>query len=95
MQNLVVLIDSSYQPWDVSCKAGNMCFNRFCIDEDAAYEISGVYYLKKSSKKLTDYMETTFYNSWRFFETSEKCEMIPLFYQDLFFLGKIQKIIHS
>ena len=26
-----------------------MILNRFCIDEDAAFEVSGVYSLKKSS----------------------------------------------
>ena len=34
---------------DVSLKAGNMIFNRFCIDEDAAFELSGVNSLKKFS----------------------------------------------
>ena len=27
-------------------KGGNMILNRFCIDEDAAFELSGVNYLK-------------------------------------------------
>ena len=49
MLNLVVLMDKSDHPWDISLKAANMCFNRFCIDEEAACEISGVYYLKTSS----------------------------------------------
>ena len=34
--------------WDISWKAGNTCLNRFCIDEDAAFELSGIYYLKKA-----------------------------------------------
>ena len=28
-------------------KGGNMYLNRFCIDEDAAFELSGVHYLRK------------------------------------------------
>ena len=32
-------------------KAGNMCLNRFCIDEDAAFEIFGLNYFQKSTKK--------------------------------------------
>ena len=96
MQNLVVFIEPSEDASNISLKAGMLYLNRFCIDEDAACEISGVYYLKKTSKKLTDYM-----NTWKNFEISEyvykakyiaeytaKCEMIPLFYQDLFFLRK-------
>ena len=49
MQNLVVLINPAdyFQTYETSLKAGNMCLNRFCIDEDAAFEFSGVYYLKK------------------------------------------------
>ena len=34
---------------NVSAKGGNMILNRFCIDEDAGFELSGVYYLKQSS----------------------------------------------
>ena len=33
-------------------KTGNMILNRFCIDEDAAFELSGVNYLKKSSWEM-------------------------------------------
>ena len=32
---------------DVSLKAGKMYLNRFCVDEDAAFESNGVYYLEK------------------------------------------------
>ena len=41
-QNLVVLMESTKNTHDNSSKAGYMCFNRFCIDEDAAFELSGV-----------------------------------------------------
>ena len=47
MQNLVVLMEPSEDAYDHSLKAGNMIFNRFCIDEDAAVELSGVNYLEK------------------------------------------------
>ena len=49
MQNLVVLMEPSKDAWDTSLKGGNMILNRFCIDEDAAFKVSGVYSLKKSS----------------------------------------------
>ena len=49
MQNLVVLMNEIDIHWDISCKAGKMCFNRFCIDEDAAFELSGVWYTKRAS----------------------------------------------
>ena len=47
-QNLVVFMDPSEEAYPISLKGGNMILNRFCIDEDAAFELSGVYYLKKT-----------------------------------------------
>ena len=49
MQNLVVFMEPSKDAHITPLKAGNMILNRFCIDEDAAFELSGVNYLKKSS----------------------------------------------
>ena len=48
-QNVVLLMDPTDDAWDISLKAGNMYLNRFCIDEDAAFESTGVYYLKRSA----------------------------------------------
>ena len=47
MQNLFFLMEPSDDAWRTSMKAGNMCLNRFLIDEDAAFELSGVHYLEK------------------------------------------------
>ena len=47
MQNLVVLIQPSDRAHETPLKAGNMVLNRFCIDEDAAFELSGVSDIKK------------------------------------------------
>ena len=44
-QNLVVLMEPSEDAHQTPLKAGNMILNRFCIDEDAAFELSGVEYL--------------------------------------------------
>ena len=52
MQNLVVLMEPFEEAWFTPLKAGNMILNRFCIDEDAAFELSGVNYLKKSSYEM-------------------------------------------
>ena len=54
MQNLVVLMEPSKDAWQTPLKTGNMILNRFCIDEDAAFELSGVNYLKKSSGDILD-----------------------------------------
>ena len=48
MQNLVVFMEPAELAWKTPLKAGNMILNRFCIDEDAAFELSGVNYLKKT-----------------------------------------------
>ena len=46
MQNFIVFIDEDGKaPYDISLKGEKMCLNRFCIDEDAAFELSGVKYL--------------------------------------------------
>ena len=42
MQNLVVLMEPSEYAYNTSVKGGNMILNRFCIDEDAGFELSGV-----------------------------------------------------
>ena len=52
MQDLVVLMEPTERAYDTPLKAGNMILNRFCIDEDAAFELSGVNYLKKSSYEM-------------------------------------------
>ena len=54
MQNLVILMEPNEDADEVSLKGGNMCLNRFSINEDAAFEISGVHYLKEWSFKITD-----------------------------------------
>ena len=48
-QNLIVFMEPSENGFDISLKGGTMILNRFCIDEDAAFELSGVNYFKKSS----------------------------------------------
>ena len=48
MQNFVVLMEPSEDRWNTSVNAGNMLLNRFCIDENASFELSGVYYLYKN-----------------------------------------------
>ena len=45
MQNLVVFMEKSIYANETPLKSGNMILNRFCIDEDAAFELSGVYNL--------------------------------------------------
>ena len=56
MQNLVVLMDPHENALFNSLKAGNRILNRFCIDEDAAFELSGVFYLKNIKYQKTIYI---------------------------------------
>ena len=49
-QNIVALIDSPRKGNPhISFKAANMFLNRFCVDEDAAFELSEVLYLNAAS----------------------------------------------
>ena len=45
-------MEPSIDTWSICEKAENMILNRFCIDEAAAFEISGVYYLERSSYQI-------------------------------------------
>ena len=47
MLNLIVLMEPSDRDnHNISLKGGNVILNRFCINEVAAFELSGVNYLK-------------------------------------------------
>ena len=52
MQNLVVFMEPSENAYSTPLKGGNMILNRFCIDEDAAFELSGVISLTKTSEEI-------------------------------------------
>ena len=43
-------MEPSENAYDIGFKSGNMCFNQFCIDENAAFELIGVHYFKDSDK---------------------------------------------
>ena len=51
-QNVIILMESSEDGWNISSKGGGMCLNRFCIEEDAAFECSGVFDLFESSREM-------------------------------------------
>ena len=51
-QNLVVFMEPSEDGYQIDMQAGNMILNRFCIDEDAAFELSGVNYLEKPCQSI-------------------------------------------
>ena len=42
-QNLVFFMKQTFEEFDISLKGGRMYLNRFCIDEDAAFELSAVF----------------------------------------------------
>ena len=45
-------MEESKDDWQTPLKIGNLFFNRFGADEDAAFESVGVYHLQKSSEKM-------------------------------------------
>ena len=62
MQNLVVFMEPSDVACETPSKGGNMILNRFRIDEDAAFELSGVNYLKQPTKYSNDIEKGMEYN---------------------------------
>ena len=71
MQNVVLLIDPPYRAYDISLKAGNMYLNRLCIDEDAAFESSGVNYLSKYTNSAEKGQRNNIHNTDCFFFISK------------------------
>ena len=61
MQNVVFLMDSSVETYSTPLKVGNMYLNRFFIDEQAAFELSGVYYLKEPQFRFDESDDMWFY----------------------------------
>ena len=53
IQDIVLLMDPPKFAWDISQKCANMVLNRFCIDEEIAFESSGVYYLNNSKSDIS------------------------------------------
>ena len=53
MQNLVIFMEPSKNASNISLQGGNMWLNRFLIDEDAAFELSGVHYFSLKTPSLT------------------------------------------
>ena len=50
-QNIILLQEKSFDPYDISLNALNMYLNRLCINEDAGFELSGVFRLREAYKK--------------------------------------------
>ena len=46
-QNLILFIQPPIDPWSSPSKIGNSYINRFVIDEEASFELLGVYQLSK------------------------------------------------
>ena len=61
MQNLVFLTEPSKDAEDINLEVGNMFLNRFSIDEDAAFEVSDVHYLKKTSSKRREHKNIKYF----------------------------------
>ena len=53
MKRIIILEEPAITEYDISLKAGKRLMNRFCIDEDAEFELSGVYSLHESSRAIT------------------------------------------
>ena len=48
-RNMIFLMEPTEDLDNISLKCGNMYLNRFCTDENAAFELYGIYKLHKSA----------------------------------------------
>ena len=77
VRNIIFLLNPDL-PWDKSLNCGRLYLNRFCIDEEAAFELSGVYsWDERSSSILRLYLTPNYkgnefqsFQSLKFFERS-------------------------
>ena len=53
--NNIFLMEPSKIPEDISLKGGQMYLNRFAVEEDAPFELAGVYYLKEWSERNVEF----------------------------------------
>merc|ERR1712018_309900 len=81
MQNVVLFAENFKETWCTPLKIGDLFFNRFGVDEDAAFEMLGLYQLRETSWKMADPEETDYEN----FEEERKDE--ETFDTDVFDLG--------
>ena len=70
MQNVVLFTEKVKETWCTPLKIGDLFFNRFGVDEDAAFEMLGVYQLEESSFKMAFSMEKEYEN----FETDREAK---------------------
>ena len=82
--HVVLVMGPSNHAYDVSEKAGRMYLNRFCIDEEAAFEAAGVYSMQKYGTKIPYKLRYRFF--WnqmkRFAESKPKDSKIHLIYTE-------------
>ena len=48
MQNIVIIVRESNFAYENPLKIGKLYMNRFVIDEDSNFEVSGFYHIKQS-----------------------------------------------
>ena len=66
IQNVVFLMGPTAEPSLTPLKVGNMYLNRFAIDEEAAFELSGVHYLEPefNPSLIAKYSKSYFGKDW-------------------------------
>ena len=64
MQSLVFFMEPPYGKYEISLKAGIMCMNRFCIDEDDSFELFGCYDLQKPAEEVREMVDGNFVVSY-------------------------------
>ena len=72
------------EAYSTPLKIGNLFFNRFGVDEDAAFEMVGVYHLQKSSNKMANPRNEEYEN-----ERKEKGMDINHIYVRIHFINRL------
>ena len=62
-QQIILFIEPAKEEWRCPESIGNLYLNRFVIDEDAAHEVLGVYYLQQSSAEVCNPFDDLYANN--------------------------------
>ena len=53
-QNLFLFLEEKPHKYDISSNLAILSMNTFVVDEDAQFEVVGVFYLKRATKEMVD-----------------------------------------
>ena len=91
-QNIVLMVEPSEDSFTCPFKIGNLFINRFCIEEQAAFEVIEIFELRKSFYK----MEDSSHDEFQYYSEERKQKglaqmMVPKFFN---FMARKSRVLY-